>query len=190
MEEARGLRGGELAPRSSPTPSPKVFLSPPPPHSREKREPENALGARRLFDPVAPVLVATVAELRGGALGPIPHAAGTGTKRRVVDATNNLGQTIVEPRPGGDGSVLHAGLLPGVRHDLDKDCITSSRSTRPTAWTAELYDTWRPVGATAWGAIARLRLAICRSLFSKAARLRSRASRRGDPRTCKLQASE
>jgi hypothetical protein len=25
VEEARGLRGGELAPRSSPTPSPKVF---------------------------------------------------------------------------------------------------------------------------------------------------------------------
>jgi hypothetical protein len=190
VEEARGLRGGELAPRSSPTPSPKVF-SPHPPHSREKREPENALGAQRLSDPVAPVLVATVAEIRGGALGRgIPHDAGTGAKRRVVDATNNLGQTIVEPRAGGDGSLLHAGLLPGVRHDLDKDCITSSRSTRPTAWTAELDDTCRPVGATAWGAIARLRLAICRSLFSKAARLRSLASRRGDPRTCKLQASE
>ena len=27
VQEARGLRGGELAPRSSPTPSPKVFLS-------------------------------------------------------------------------------------------------------------------------------------------------------------------
>ena len=189
MEEARGLRGGELAPRSSPTPSPKVF-SPHPPHSREKREPENALGAQRLSDPVAPVLVATVAELRGGALGPIPHDAGTGTKRRVVDATNNLGQTIVEPCAGGDGSLMHAGLLPGVRNDLDRDCITSGRSTRPTAWTAETDDTCRPVGATAWGAIARLRLAICLSLFSKAARLRPLASRRGDPRTCKLQASE
>jgi hypothetical protein len=189
VEEARGLRGGELAPRSSPTPSPKVF-SPHPPLPR-KRETEHALGAQGLPDPVAPVLVATVAEIRGGALGPgIPHDAGTGAKRRVVDATNNLGQTIVEPRSGGDGSLLHAGFLPGVRHDLDKDCITSSRSTRPTAWTAELDDTCRPVGATAWGAIARLRLAICRSLLSKAARLRSLAPRRGDPRTCKLQASE
>ena len=30
VEETRGLRGGELSPRSSPTPSPEVFLSPPP----------------------------------------------------------------------------------------------------------------------------------------------------------------
>jgi len=36
VEEARGLRGGELAPRSSPTPSPKVFLS--------KREAERLFG--------------------------------------------------------------------------------------------------------------------------------------------------
>ncbi len=83
--------------------------------------------AQKLLDPVGPVLVAVVAEVRRAALGPGIHDAGAGAKRRVVDATNNLGQAIVEPRAGGDGRCLQAGLLPGVRDHLDKGGLSPKR---------------------------------------------------------------
>jgi hypothetical protein len=134
VEEARGLRGGELAPRSSPTPSPKVFspkdASLPTETRRSCRVPERRTGDHRRTaiyrghpgDGVQASMSGTGDASECHAAGGAPGQGIPATRRTESGAAPGQQRGWVDPRgnvPAG-GTAIRQGL-PGDNPRADCD---------------------------------------------------------------------